>query len=186
MAGLRWLPEIIRSRPARPLDYSYRVPAAAQLGDPIGQMAEALNRCEVQNWAREQMTWELIFPWRTMVYGVIPRDVDESATVHLTRESETWELRLQCLPLQSHGAHAAGAGGVAVMAVALWLIGGWTTGLLPGLATALAGGLLADVTRVTALGALDRQLRMLTEDLGLELWPGIPAELHPPLPAPRR
>ena len=54
------------------------------------------------------------------------------------------------------------------------------------LVLALAGGLLADVTRVTAIGALDRRLRTLTEDLGLELWPGLPAELHPPLPVPRR
>jgi hypothetical protein len=148
-------------------------------------MADALHRCGVRSWERQQLTWQLSLPWRTMVYGVIPRDVDETVAVHLAQGSGGWELHLRCLPLQTHGAHAAGAGGVAVMAVALWLIGGWTAGLLSGFTAALAGGLLAEVTRVTAMGTLDRRLRMLIEELGLELWPEVPAELHPPPPVPR-
>ena len=83
MAGPRWLPEIIRARPSRPLGASYLVPAAAELSDPVGEMAEALGSCGVRVWHRRQLTWELILPWRTMVYGVIPRDVDEQVTVDL-------------------------------------------------------------------------------------------------------
>jgi hypothetical protein len=53
---------------------------------------------------------------------------------------------------------------------------------LPGLATALAGGLWCDVGRVMALQQLERRLRGLVEDVGIELWPGAPAQLLPPPP----
>jgi hypothetical protein len=69
---------------------------------------------------------------------------------------------------------------VLVLATAVWFVGGWSAGLVPGLTTALAGGLWADVARVIALDVLERRLRRLAEDLGSALWPGVPAQVHPP------
>jgi hypothetical protein len=36
------------------------------------------------------------------------------------------------------------------------------------------------VARVIALDVLERRLRRLAEDLGSALWPGVPAQVHPP------
>jgi hypothetical protein len=47
---------------------------------------------------------------------------------------------------------------------------------------ALAGGLWADVSRVMAMQNLERRLRRVVEDVGVELWPHAPAELLPPPP----
>ena len=69
-----------------------------------------------------------------------------------------------------------------MMAAVVWFAGGWTGGLVPGLTTALAGGLWTDVARVIALDALERRLRRLTGDLGAALWPGVPAQVLPPPP----
>lgn len=115
-----------------------------------------------------------------MVYGVIRRDVEETATLVLASGTDSWDLVVRCEPVHTHNAHAAGAGGVLVMAAAVWFAGGWTGGFLPALTTILAGGLWADTARAMALDVLERRLRRLTEDLGTALWPGVPAQVLPP------
>jgi hypothetical protein len=124
--------------------------------------------------------WEITLPWRTLVYGLIRRDVEETASIGLTSGPEFSELLVRCEPVHTHSAHAAGAGGVLVLAAAVWFLGGWSAGLVPGFTTALAGGLWADVARVMALDVLERRLRRLAEDLGSALWPGVPAQVLPP------
>jgi hypothetical protein len=114
------------------------------------------------------------------VYGIIRRDVDEELSLTLGRTDEGWELGLRCEPLATHGAHAAGAGGVLLVAATVWLATGWGTGVIAGLTTLLAGGLWADATRVMAMTRLESRLRRLIEDLGLALWPGVPAQVLPP------
>ena len=124
--------------------------------------------------------WTFIVPGRTLVYGFIRRDVDETATLTLLQSEDHTELRFECLPVETHSAHAAGAAGAAAMAAAAWMIGGWSGGILPGLTVLVGCGLWADATRVMALRALELRLRQLTTDVGLELWPDSPAELLPP------
>ena len=124
-------------------------------------------------------------PWQTLVYGLVRREVDEQVILELMHDPEGWELRVSCLPLETHAAHAAGAGGVALFAAAVLLIVGWPGGLLPAFATALAGGLWADWVRVVAMQRLEQRLRDLTESVGLALWPDSPATLLPPPTRPR-
>lgn len=127
--------------------------------------------------------WNIMVPWRTMVYGFIGREVEEGATVTLRTAPMGWEMILRCEPVQTHNAHAAGAGGALLMAAAVWLTTGWTRGIVPGITTAVGVGLWADVARVLALDVLERRLRRLSEDLGSALWPGVSAQILPP---PRR
>jgi len=179
MARFR-LPEILRARPSAPFTFRWIVSAEFEPRDPAATVPSAIRRAGAQLESGNSWSWEVLVPWQTMVYGFIRRDVDERATIHLLQSDEVWELELQSLPIQTHTAHAAGAAGVAAMTAAVWLIGGWVGGLFPGLAMALAGGLWADVTRAMALQTLDHRLRRLVEDVGLELWPGAPAQLLPP------
>jgi hypothetical protein len=179
----RWLPAIIQARPPQVYEFCYRALTLSPPSHAHRVVSQALRAAGVHLAASTSSTWEITLPWRTMVYGVIRRDVEETATVSLTSGPDSWELVLRCEPVHTHNAHAAGAGGVLAMAAAAWLAGGWTAGLLPGLTTVLAGGLWTDVARVMALDVLERRLRRLTDDLGTALWPGVPAQLHPP---PRR
>ncbi len=55
--------------------------------------------------------WQVSLPWRTMVYGVIRRDVEETATLVLASGTDSWDLVVRCEPVHTHNAHAAGAGG---------------------------------------------------------------------------
>ncbi len=152
----------------------------AEPRDPTMTVPGALRRAGAQLVDSGDRGWEILVPWRTLVYGFVRRDVDEQALLALVSTEEGWELRLECLPLQTHAAHAAGAAGVAMMTMAAWFIGGWGDGLLPAFAVAAAGGLWADWTRVTAFRAFELRLRGLVEDVGLELWPSAPAQLLPP------
>jgi hypothetical protein len=175
-----WIPEMIRAEPAQPFVLRWLVETQHEPRDVDATVPSALGRAGTLVLAAEEWRWELSVPWQTLVYGLIRRDVDEHATLHLSRGDQLWELQLRCLPAETHTAHAAGAAGVAAMTAAVWLIGGWLTGLLPGLATALAGGLWADVSRVMAMQNLERRLRRVVEDVGSELWPHAPAQLLPP------
>jgi hypothetical protein len=180
-----WLPEIVRRSPSTPLvlrwiTTSEELPVAAATIVADEARRFGANLAESGNGR-----WALLLPWQTLVYGLIRREVDEQVILELIQEIEGCELRVTCLPIETHAAHAAGAGGVALIAAAAWAIGGWTGGLLPALATALAGGLWADATRNVALQRLEQQLRDLTESVGLALWPNTPALLLPPPTRPR-
>lgn len=179
------LPEIVRERPSAPLVLRWIVAEPAAPRPPEATVARAARHAGARLVDAAPTTWTLLLPWQTLVYGVVRREVDERVRLHLTLDNDCWELRLTCLPTETHAAHAAGAAGVAVMAATAWLIGGWTGGVLPAAATALAGGLWADATRVVALGRLELRLRRLLEDVGLALWPDSPAQLLPPPTRPR-
>lgn len=175
-----WMPEIVRAQPSSPIVLRFLVAGGTPPRQPATAVPAALRLGGVRVVEARSGLWDAVLPWRTLVYGVVRRDVDERLNLRLATDGEGWELRLACLPSETHAAHAAGAGGVAVLAVAAWLAGGWTAGLLPGFATALAGGLWADATRVMSLGRLDLRLRRLLEDVGLALWPDTPADILPP------
>jgi hypothetical protein len=163
-------------------EFHYRALTSSPPADPSCVVPQALRAAGVHLDGTNGTGWRVTLPWRTMVYAVVRRDVEETATVELVRGQDSWELGLRCEPVHTHGAHAAGAAGVFVLAAAVWLAGGWTAGLLPAFTTALAGGLWTDVTRVMALDVLERRLRRLAGDLGSALWPGVPAQLMPPPP----
>lgn len=178
----RWLPAIVRSRPPQGFELCYRALTPGLPEHASEVIAAALRAAGVHVVRAAPPVWESTVPWSTLVYGVVRRDVEESATLTLVDREGAWEVVLRCDPVHTHNAHAAGAGGVVVIAAVVWLAGGWSAGVLPGLTTALAGGLWADVARVMALDALERRLRRLTEDVGSALWPGLPAQVLPPPP----
>jgi hypothetical protein len=175
-----WLPEIVRSRPSAPLVLRWITIAEEAPAEAEAAVADAIAHFGARQVASHTDRWELLLPWQTLVYGLVRREVDEQVALELIHDEEGWELRVSCLPLETHAAHAAGAGGVALFAAAVWLIVGWPSGLLPAFATALAGGLWADWVRVVAMQRLEQRLRDLTESVGLALWPDAPATLLPP------
>lgn len=172
-----WFPEIIRGLPSQSFCFRWIVPADAEPRDPEMVIPGAVQRSGVELTAATADDWTVIVPWRTLVYGFIRRDVDEAATLTLQETDSHVELRLECLPAETHAAHFAGALGAAVMAAAAWMIGG----VVPALTVLVGCGLWADATRVMAMQALELRLRRLLSDAGLELWPDAPAELLPPL-----
>ena len=180
-----WLPEIIRAAPSAPLVLRWTTTAEFVPDDAASIVAEEIRGSGARLVIAEAGRWDTEVPWQTLVYGLVRREVDEQVTLELIQSPEGCELRVSCLPVETHAAHAAGAGGVALIAIAVWLIGGWSGGLLPAFATALAGGLWADATRNVALQRLEQRLRDLTEGVGLALWPDTPATLLPPPTRPR-
>ena len=180
-----WLPELFRSAPAAPLVLRWMTTAEEAPAQPDDILSEEVRRSGARLLDASAGRCELLLPWQTLVYGLIRREVDEQVVLELVQEPEGWELRVSCLPVETHAAHAAGAGGVALIAVAAWVIGGWSGGLLPAFATALAGGLWTDVARAVAIQRLEQRLRDLTERVGLALWPDAPAQLLPPPTRPR-
>jgi len=175
-----WLPEIIRRAPSAPLMLRWITIAEEAPAEAEAAVAAAIALFGARQVASHSDRWELLLPWQTLVYGLVRREVDEQVTLELVHDPEGSELRVSCLPVETHAAHAAGAGGVALFAVAVWLIAGWTAGILPALATALAGGLWTDVTRAVAIQRLEQRLRELAEAVGPALWPDTPATLLPP------
>jgi hypothetical protein len=180
-----WLPETIRAAPSAPLVLRWTTTAESVPDDAASIVAGEIRGSGARLVMAEAGRWDTEVPWQTLVYGLVRREVDEQAALELVQDPEGWQLRVSCLPVETHAAHAAGAGGVALIAAAVWLIGGWTGGLLPALATALAGGLWTDATRNVALQRLEQRLRDLTESVGLALWPNAPAQLLPPPTRPR-
>jgi hypothetical protein len=171
-----WLPEIMRRRPHRELAVRYRVGSP-----PVPRLAEALQgafRAAEVPWRRDgDLRWTVELQWQTMVLGVIRRDVDELVEVSVNGTDAGSELCVRCRPDGVQAAHATGCAGVLVIAVAAWVLGGWKAGLPAALATAAAGGLMADVMREMALRVLARRLRRLAEDLGTAVWPAVVAEV---------
>jgi len=180
-----WLPEIIRAAPSAPLVLRWTTTAESVPDDAASIVAGEIRGSGARLVIAEAGRWDTEVPWQTLVYGLVRREVDEQVTLELIQSPEGCELRVSCLPVETHAAHAAGAGGVALIAIAVWLIGGWSGGLLPAFATALAGGLWADATRNVALQRLEQRLRDLTESVGLALWPDAAAQLLPPPTRPR-
>jgi hypothetical protein len=172
-----WIPEMARKRPAQGLDLRYQITRDVPPIDPERVVGEAVRAAGLSTSGSTAEGWRLSFPGRTRVYGVVSREVDESVGLRLRRGSEAWELRLDCEPVETHAAHAAGFAGVMVVAVTVWIAGGLTAGVLPAVTTGIAGSLLVEVTRQWALDALHNRLRRLVGDVGLALWPGVPAQI---------
>jgi len=172
-----WLPELARNKPGKELILSYQVPAGESPVDVEQRVGEALRISELTATGDNTSNWGTILPWRTRVFGVIPRDVDENVTFHLEQHPDLWEFRVNCHPLETHGAHAAGFAGVLFVAASVWIASGIATGIVAALATILAGTLVVEVTRQWAFDALERRLRSLAEEVGSALWPGRPAQI---------
>jgi hypothetical protein len=174
-----WLPTIVRSRPRETISLAY----CTEHSPPTSRntiVIEALRAAHVTDVQVDGPSWRFSLPWRTLVYGVIRRDLDEELSVSLAPSDSGWELQLRCEPIGTHNAHAAGAAGVLLVAGTVWLASGWTKGVLPGMTALIAGGIWADATRVMALTQLEKRLRRLIEDLGSALWPSAPAQVLPP------
>ena len=172
-----WLPELARKKPGKSLILSYQVPAGEPPVDIEQRIGEALRTSALTATRDGTSSWRTTLPWRTRVFGLIPRDVDEDVTFNLEQHPDLWELRVDCHPLETHGAHAAGFAGVLFVAASVWIASGIAAGVVAALATILAGTLLVEVTRQWAFDALERRLRLLAEDVGSALWPGRPAQI---------
>jgi len=172
-----WLPELARKEPGKSLVLSYQVPGGIPPVDAEQRVGEALRTSALTATQDSTSRWRTTLPWRTRVFGLIPRDVDEEMTFSLVQHPDLWELRVDCHPLETHGAHAAGFAGVLFVAASVWIASGIATGVMAALATILAGTLLVEVTRQWAFDALEIRLRSLAEDVGSALWPGRPAQV---------
>jgi hypothetical protein len=171
--AMNWLPDMARKQPRRTLELSYQVPSAPGLETNDADVAAALHGTGLQVTGSAVEGWSLSLPGRTRVYGLIPRELDESVDLRLSSGPEYSQLVVRCHPVETHAAHAAGLAGVLVLAAAVWIAGG----LLAAVTTVIAGGLLVEVTRHWAFDALEQQLRRLTGDVGSALWPGQPAQI---------
>jgi hypothetical protein len=173
-----WLPELARKEPEKDLVLSYQVPAGIPPVDDVEQtVIEALDASGLTASREGELNWRSTIPWRTLVFGLIPRDIDEELTLSLLRHPDLWELRVDCHPVETHGAHAAGFAGVLFAAASVWIASGLATGIMAALATILAGALAVEVTRQWAFDALEKRLRRLAEEVGSALWPGRPAQI---------
>ncbi|MCP4902491.1 MAG: hypothetical protein GY906_36470 [bacterium] len=165
------LPSLIRRQPERYLGYTCRCSDATTAG--AAESLDELLENDRMSWTRaSQCSWEAELPWRTRVFGVIPREVDEYLQLELVDTDEGAEIRLTCFPQQTHNAHAAGAVGVLLLAAVVGYSSGWPAGIVPGITTVVAGGLFTDVTRVYAFNALERSLKLTIEDISKGLWHG--------------
>ncbi len=170
---MSWLPDMVRKQPRRTLQITYRVPKAPGPDTTDATVADALHGSDLQVTGSAVEGWNLSLPGRTRVFGLIPRELDESVDLSLSSGPEYSHLVVSCHPVETHAAHAAGLAGVLVLAAAVWIAGG----LLAAVTTVIAGGLLVEVTRHWAFDALEKQLRRLTGDVGSALWPGQPAQI---------
>ncbi len=170
---MNWLPDMARRQPRRTLELIYQVPTAPDPETTDATVAAALNGIGLQATGSAVEGWNLSLPGQTRVYGLIPRELDESVDLSLSSGSEYSQLVVVCHPVETHAAHATGLAGVLVLAAAVWIAGG----LLAAVTTVIAGGLLVEVTRHWAFDALEKQLRRLTGDVGSALWPGQPAQI---------
>jgi hypothetical protein len=171
------LPELARREPEKSLVLSYQVPAGVPPVDVDQTVTEALQASALTATRESTTSWRTTVSWRTLVFGLIPRDIDEELSLSLVQHPDLWELRVDCHPLETHGAHAAGFAGVLFVAASIWIASGLATGIMAALATILAGALVVEVTRQWAFDALEKRLRHLAEDVGSALWPGRPAQI---------
>ena len=172
-----WLPEMVRREPAHGLSLSYQVPAGAIPVEVARRVEEALRASHLTGHGDPGAGWLVSLPWQTRVFGLIPRDVDEQVSLRLLQHPDLWELVVYCRPLETHAAHATGVAAVLFIAASAWIASGLVAGVMPALATILAGALLVEVTRQWAFDALERKRRRLVADVGSALWPGKPAQI---------
>ena len=166
-----------RRRPETVLELRYQIAKDVAPLDPEPIVGTAFRAAGLTASGGVTEGWRVSLPGRTRVYGVISREIDESVDLRLQRASEVWELSLCCEPIETHAAHAAGLAGVMLIAVAVWIAGGLSGGVLPAMTTVIAGSLLVEVTRQWAFDELHSRLRRLVGDVGSALWPGVPAQI---------
>ncbi len=167
-----WLPEFAREVPATRLGVRYRVFSGAPLPYSSDLLAEALRAARLTGREIDELGWEVRLPMPTLVYGLIPTLPKETVEVRIVTVIEGRELQLVCLPQQTHNAHAKGVAAILVLAIVVWLVGGWLEGLGAGITVAVVGTLWAVCAREGALRLLERRLCRLAEDLGTAQWPG--------------
>ncbi len=172
-----WLPEMARKDPERTITLAYQVPAGAPPIEVERRVADILRASSLPSSRTGDGGFRTSLPWRTRVFGIISRDVDEDVTLRLVQRPDLWELVVSCQPLETHGAHAAGVAAVLFIAASVWIATGFLTGVAAALTTVLAGALVVEVTRQWAFDALERRLRALAADVGSALWPGVPAHI---------
>jgi hypothetical protein len=173
---IRWIPEIAQLEP-RPLRYRYRVFEPQVLAVGLERsVAAALSWAGVE-WRYGDAAWDILLPSSTRVLGLVRREVEEQVQLRLEGTPDGAQLDLDCIPRETHAAHAAALAGVLLVAGGVWLAGGLRDSAPAALTTAIGGGLWADVMREMALEGLERRLRRLLEDVGMAVWPGVPAEL---------
>lgn len=181
MGWSRILPEMVRNQPRHELVARWeavtRCPLPAGLD---GLMHEALASSHLLGRRTGDVSWEVTLPWQTLVLGVMARHVEETVQVKLLGWPEHPQVKVSCLPVRTHNAHAAGCAVVLPMAVVVWLLGGWTGGLPAGLTALAAGGLGASITRSMALQVLQRRLARLAADLCTVLSGRAPELASPP------
>lgn len=172
-----WIPEMARREPRRTLAVAYQVMSGTVPADVERTIIAALHASALGASREDASSWRVVLPWRTRVFALIPRDVDEVVTIQLVQRPDMWELIVRCRPTEVHGAHAAGFAGVIFVAASVWIASGLAAGMMPALSTMLAGGLLVEFTRQWAFDALTERLRGLAWEAGSALWPGIPAQI---------
>lgn len=182
MGWRKLIPEMMREvPPGFELSYLTAVPIPLPPGAEE-RVAAALRSAGVAFTLHSPGRWRVEMPWRTLVFGLIAREMDEEVVI-VVDPTEEAAAHLVCLPRRTHEAHAVGLAAVLMIAVTVWLVGGWWTGL-PAAFTCLAGGVLwVAYTRELAWQGLERRLRRLLADVGTAVWPRLPARVLPP-PAP--
>ncbi len=181
-----WLPEIVRAQPTVRFDLEYgalgRAPVPpSEMSERFLEAVSAAHGTSVTS--SGPMSWHFMLPHSTRVFGMIPRQLEEAVDAQIiAKDPVSRSLRLTCIPYATHQAHAVGMAGVLMLSVAAWFAGGLVTGIPAGIATLAAGSMWSVFTREMAMQALGNRLRRLTEDLGLALWPEVPAEVLPVKP----
>lgn len=169
------LPELVRRAPSGTLRAAIRVPVSGVPGDVDDRLADAaavLGLRDLRVEARCRYTVEL--PWKTHVYGVLGARVTETVVVTITTTALDGCLKLECVPLRTHDAHAAGAAGVLAFAAAFGVGTYPAVGLMPAATLVVGGGLWTDATRTMAMTALERRLEQVATELASAVWPGAP------------
>lgn len=169
------LPELVRRAPSSTLRTAIRVPVSGipnDVDDRLADAADVLGMCNFRVEARGRYKVEL--PWRTHVYGVFSARVTETLVVTITSTALDGCLKLECVPLGTHEAHAAGAAGVLAVAAAFGVGTYPVVGLLPAATLVIGGGLWTDATRTMAMAALERRLEQVATELASAVWPGAP------------
>lgn len=172
-----WLPEMARSKPERALVAAYQVPTGELSVDFDRTVAEAFQASSLSAIRTGASDWQVALPWQTRVFGLIPREVDETLQVQVLRRPDLCEVVVRCRPTETHGAHASGLAAVLFVAAAVWIASGLLAGLAAAATTVVAGALIVEVTRQWAFDALERMLRRVAGDIGHALWPGRPAQI---------
>jgi hypothetical protein len=166
-----------RRDPAQALSVAYQVPAGDIPIEFERTIVEALHASALTAIRAGASTWTVPLPWRTRVFGLIPRDVDEMLLIRIARHPDISEVVVSCEPTDTHAAHASGLAAVLFISASIWIASGLVAGLAAAATTVLAGALVVEVTRQWAFDALEHRLRRITGDVGSALWPDLPAQI---------